>query len=210
MLEADFGGIWVFFPSLCCAQPVLKQWACKHSCVMELPFRQLPISPARMCWKKLVEKGAKAQGGWWWGLKGTQLPFPLSCSVCLSRLPTSTSLLTFSASLSWVGGGSCPRHVTGIWGDFLILNVCFGEVMMITRLSCSSWHCNWKLSSHFMTMAVPLLLVSFKHLLLPRTAPHRRLPWTWIIKAILSMIICTSVIFCSHGFFFFFNKQHNY
>lgn len=30
------------------------------------------------------------------------------------------------------------------------------------------------------------------------------LPWTWIIKAILSMIICTSVIFCSHGFSFFF------
>lgn len=148
---------WFFFPSLCCAQPVLKERARKHSCVMELPSGQLPIPPAIMCWKKLVEKGAKTQSGWWcWGDSA-----PLSCSVCLPRLAAFTSLLTCSASLFWVGGGSCPRHVTAIWGAFLILNVCFGEVMVIAGLCCSKWHCNWRHFSSFMTMAVPLLLVSF-------------------------------------------------
>lgn len=77
----------VFFP-LCCAQPVLEEWACKHSGVMELPSGQLPISPAIMCWKKLVEKGAKTRGGLWcWGSPGdSNLPSPLEL-LCLPRLP---------------------------------------------------------------------------------------------------------------------------
>lgn len=95
--------------------------------------------------------------------QGTQLPFPPEL-LCVLAKATNFYIAIHVLCFSFLGGrGSCPRHVTAIWGAFLILNMCFGEVMMITGLCCSSWHCNWRHSSNFIATTVPLLLVSFKH-----------------------------------------------
>lgn len=109
-LEADFGGIWGFFPSLCCAQTVLKEWAHKHSCVMELPSRQLPVSPAIMCWEKLVEKGANTRGGLWCCRSpGDSTPPPSWAALCVCQghqLLLTIHILCFS----FLGGrGQLPK-----------------------------------------------------------------------------------------------------
>lgn len=175
---------------------------------MELPSGQLPISPAIMCWKKLVEKGAKAQGAE--ASQGTQLPFPPELLPVLAKATSfniTAHILCFS--LGWEGAVA-----QGMWQQFEepFSSLMRGLGRWWWLLGCAAVHDI--VTESFLPILWQWQFLSFWFLLtcllLPRTAPHRRLPWTWIIKAILSMIICTSLIFCSHGFFFFSNKQHNY
>lgn len=169
---------------------------------MELPSGQLAVSPAIMCWKKLVEKGAKARSGrWCWGSPGDSTPLPswavpCVCQGCQLLHCLSHSLLLF---FGWEG-----TVAQGMWEQFekpFLSRMCvLGRWWWL--LGCAAVRdIKWRHFSCFMAMAVPLLLVSFKYFSCFQELLHTggyRGP-----KAILSMIICTSVIFCSHGFFFF-------
>lgn len=114
--KQTFCGIWGFFPSLCWAQPVLKEWTHKHSCVMELPSGQLPVSPAVMYWRKLVEKGAKTRGGFWcWGSPGDPAPLPSWAALCACQGYQLLHRYTHSLLLFFGWEGAVAQ---GMWQQF--------------------------------------------------------------------------------------------
>jgi len=70
------------------------------------------------------------------GAQGNRTPLPPAL-LCVFAEAIDTHTPIYIPCFSWMGGGSCLRYVTAIWGADLILHVCFWEMTTITGTFCS-------------------------------------------------------------------------